>query len=289
MAKITQKQFIERAIIVHGDGYLYDEVDYIKSSVKIIINCREHGAFEQTPNSHLSGAGCPSCSGNRKKNTADFIRNAISVHGNKYDYSKTEYSGNHKKVTITCIRHGVDFEQEAKSHLSGCGCKLCGIESSNMNSSIGYDEFVIRSIDKHGMKYSYHKATYINVKEKVLITCKLHGDFWKTPDKHMRGQGCPSCSKFGFDQTKMATVYFLIGDNGIKVGVTNNLKQRMSQLSRYTPFQFDMIRNVITKGTEAMRLEKYFHNKYESAGLTGFDGATEWLKYSKPLMDEIMK
>ena len=192
-------------------------------------------------------------------------------------------------MTITCIRHGVDFEQEANSHLNGCGCKLCGIESSNINSSIGYDEFVIRSIDKHGMKYSYHKVTYINVKEKTRITCELHGDFWKTPDKHMRGQGCPACSKFGFDQTKLATVYFLSGDGFIKVGVTNNLSQRLSQLSRYTPFDFFLLKKTNILGRDAMKIEKSFHKKYESAGLTGFDGATEWLKYSKPLMDEIMK
>ena len=43
-----------------------------------------------------------------------------------------------------------------------------------------------------------------------------------------------------------------------------------------------------TTGEEAAAIEKYYHNKYESAGLYGFDGATEWLKYSTELMNEIM-
>lgn len=289
MAKITQQKFIDNAMMVHGDRYDYSDVSYTKTAVKVIINCRVHGPFLQTPNSHCNGAGCPSCSGNRKKNTYDFIRQAITVHGNKYDYSKTQYYGNHKKLIITCIRHGVDFEQEANSHLNGYGCKLCGIESSNINSSIGYDEFVRRSIKRHGMKYSYHKESYFNVKEKSRITCENHGDFWKAPDKHMRGQGCPACSKFGFDQTKIATVYFLSGDGFIKAGVTNNLPQRMSQLSRATPFDFILLNKIKITGCDAIKIEKSFHKKYESAGLTGFDGATEWLRYSSELMTEIMK
>ena len=35
-----------------------------------------------------------------------FIYKAKLIHGNKYDYSKTEYINAHTKVCITCPEHG---------------------------------------------------------------------------------------------------------------------------------------------------------------------------------------
>lgn len=46
---------------VHGDRYDYSKVEYVKSLQKVTIICPDHGEFEQTPNSHLSGSGCPQC------------------------------------------------------------------------------------------------------------------------------------------------------------------------------------------------------------------------------------
>jgi len=39
-------------------------------------------------------------------NTSDFIKKAIEVHGNKYDYSKAKYINSKTKVTIICPEHG---------------------------------------------------------------------------------------------------------------------------------------------------------------------------------------
>lgn len=53
--------------------------------------------------------------------------NCSKVHGNKYDYSKSEYIDSYKKVTIICPEHG-EFSQLALSHLRGIGCPKCGYE-----------------------------------------------------------------------------------------------------------------------------------------------------------------
>lgn len=45
----------------------------------------------------------------------------------------------------------------------------------------------------HNDKYDYSKVTYVNAVTRVCITCPDHGEFWQTPDKHMRGGGCPRC------------------------------------------------------------------------------------------------
>jgi len=63
--------FIERANKVHNSRYCYDEVDYIKNTLKITIKCKEHNnVFTQTPSLHLRGyLGCKGCSVQKRKHT----------------------------------------------------------------------------------------------------------------------------------------------------------------------------------------------------------------------------
>lgn len=61
---------------------------------------------------------------NKRKTTEQFIKEARDKHGDKYDYSQTEYLSAHTKLTIICPKHG-PFTQEAKSHLRGNKCPKC--------------------------------------------------------------------------------------------------------------------------------------------------------------------
>ena len=54
-------EFIEKSQLVHGERYDYSKVEYISSVPKVIITCRRHVDFEQSPNCHLQGHGCPFC------------------------------------------------------------------------------------------------------------------------------------------------------------------------------------------------------------------------------------
>lgn len=56
-----------------------------------------------------------------RKTKEQFIADAISVHGDKYDYSNVEYKTNATKVCIICPRHG-EFWQTPNDHLRGRGC-----------------------------------------------------------------------------------------------------------------------------------------------------------------------
>lgn len=59
--KLTTKEFIRRARQVHGNRYDYSKVKYEGSHKKVIIICREHGEFEQTPGNHIHGQNCRKC------------------------------------------------------------------------------------------------------------------------------------------------------------------------------------------------------------------------------------
>jgi len=57
-----KEEFISKAKEVHGDRYDYSKISYTNNKCKINIVCPHHGIFSQSPNSHLSGSGCPGCS-----------------------------------------------------------------------------------------------------------------------------------------------------------------------------------------------------------------------------------
>lgn len=123
----TLDSFIKKARVKHGDEYDYSLVEYIDSIHKVKIICPEHGVFEQTPAMHLSENGCPKCGiikAHPFKDTETFIADARRIHGDKYDYSKTEYISVFKPITIICPKHG-DFSQTPNSHLHGHGCPRC--------------------------------------------------------------------------------------------------------------------------------------------------------------------
>jgi len=191
------KEFIRKAREVHGDTYDYSKVEYVNNKTKVIIICKEHGNFEQTPDSHLRGCGCPKCgiekrATNRRSSTDEFINKAHEIHGYKYDYSKVEYKKAIEKVIIICKEHG-NFEQVPNSHLNGSGCPTCADETRNVKKTTTTDEFKTKAQEIHGYKYDYSKVEYVNCKSKVIMLCNEHGEFEQTPDDHLQGRGCNKC------------------------------------------------------------------------------------------------
>lgn len=55
------QDFITKAREVHGDTYGYSFVNYKGGKKKVLLECKQHGTFCQTPSDHLAGKGCPRC------------------------------------------------------------------------------------------------------------------------------------------------------------------------------------------------------------------------------------
>jgi len=138
----------------------------------------------------------------RRKN---FINKAIQLYGYKYDYSKVKYKNSQTKVIITCKIHG-DFEQIPNSHLLGCGCKKCGRIEQIKTQLFTVDEFILKANNVHNNFYDYSKVEYINSRTKVIITCKIHGDFKQVPTSHFYGFGCKKCSSIKRSEKQIFTV-----------------------------------------------------------------------------------
>ena len=194
----TTEIFIERAKEKHGDIYDYSLVNYKSSQENIIIICKKHGEFPQKPNNHLQGDGCKRCSseklGNLSRKTLEqFIKDAINLHGDKYDYSKVIYETTHTDVIIICKKHG-DFLLCPSAHLRGRGCQTCGIQRRNDNNRFTTEIFIEKANKKHNNQYDYSKVEYVDSQTKVIIICEEHGEFPQQPNSHLQGYGCNLCA-----------------------------------------------------------------------------------------------
>jgi hypothetical protein len=134
---LSGEAFIKKAKKVHGNKYDYSKVKYINNRTKVIIGCPIHGDFLQKPNIHTDkgGCGCPICGKKTTKDkttktTDNFIKEAESIHGDRYTYHNTIYKNNKTNVKITCPIHG-DFLQMPYNHLSGMGCRKCADDHRN--------------------------------------------------------------------------------------------------------------------------------------------------------------
>lgn len=196
--KVTTEQFIERAKKVHGEDYDYSLSEYKKNNEKIIILCKQHGEFKKTLSTHIKGEGCPKCSrdlkSKRDTHTKEyFVEKAKKTHGDKYDYTNSEYTHSNAKIGIVCKEHG-EFIQVANNHINGNGCPKCGIAETIKKVSLDTSSFIKKAIEKHGNEYDYEKVEYIQSTKKIIIPCKIHGDFRQVPTTHLAGSGCNKCS-----------------------------------------------------------------------------------------------
>jgi len=191
----NKEKFIEKAKKIHNNKYDYSLTEYINSKTKIKIICSEHGIFEQQPNHHISGHGCKYCGyintiNKQSLNKEKFIKKAIKIHNNKYDYSLVEYINSKTKVKIICSEHGV-FEQRPSFHIhKKQGCPKC----CKSGILLTINEFIKKSKIIHNNKYDYSLVKYKNAQTKVEIICLKHGIFTQRPALHMyQQQGCPIC------------------------------------------------------------------------------------------------
>jgi hypothetical protein len=78
-----------------------------------------------------------------------FVKEAISIHGDKYNYSNIEYINKSVKVRLICSKHG-QFEIAPFNHLRGAGCQKCGRETRAKKCTLPNEEFIRRLQVIHG-------------------------------------------------------------------------------------------------------------------------------------------
>lgn len=99
-----------------------------------------------------------------RKTKEQFIETSLSVHGNKYDYSKVEYTSNKHKVCIICSIHG-EFMQTPNDHIGNHGCRKCAEENHmnyNMKDSLS-EENKNKPLDLYIINLTSYDESFIKV------------------------------------------------------------------------------------------------------------------------------
>lgn len=223
--KLTTEEFINRARKIHGDKYDYSKVQYTKNNIEVIITCPIHSDFKQTPNKHLIGHGCDKCGketahNKLRKSQEQFINECKQIHGDRYDYSITEYNGSSDCINVICPIHGL-FTLQANHHLEGQGCSKCKksrvkVSKRETKKVTSLENFIKQSTIIHQGKYMYDKSIYKGTKTPLIITCPIHGDFLQSPSQHLQGYGCDMCGRNKISQHKLMTTEEFITKANVK-------------------------------------------------------------------------
>lgn len=194
--RVDLSTWLTRFKAAHGDHYDYSRlVPDISTSTKVPIVCPVHGVFHQKPQNHANGEGCPQCSPTYQDDTDSAIRKFVSVHGDRYDYSRVAYVASDQKVEIVCPRHGV-FEQTPDSHIQGKGCWHCGVEERfevSKTSKSAPEETVAQTLRDLGCEITRGylpgstKWHYDVIVESHKLVVEFNGTYWHSYPRTRRG------------------------------------------------------------------------------------------------------
>ena len=126
-------------------------------------------------------------------------------------------------MDIICKEHGI-FKQTPNTHTDKkSNCPTCsGCEQYTSTT------FIKKSKRIHGDYYSYDKVNYINLKNKVIITCPIHGDFKQLPSNHFK-YDCIKCT----GTLRLTKKEFIRRSNEIHGNLYNYSKVRYANVSTY--------------------------------------------------------
>lgn len=197
MAKAFTKEFVIKQFNdVHKGEYDYSLINYKNDETKIVILCKIHGKFKQSPSSHKKGSGCPLCG--RKKiglsqinSKEKFVEKVNKIHPNSFSFEKTIYQGAHKKLIVTCLKCKKDKKTSPVNlyYIEGCNC------CTKRKPKLRIQDIIIRFNKIHDEKYDYSLIKKTNSSRSLIkIICPHHGVFKQQIDTHLyKKSGCPKC------------------------------------------------------------------------------------------------
>jgi len=195
--KITQQEFLDRCLAIHGLKFNYSAAKYVNSHTKVSIKCNSCDySWDVTPSNFLNNhkrSGCPNCKrlnqiGRDNKTTDEIIVEIKLAHGDKFLYDQLVYINCNTKVVVGCKIHGY-FEKWPNDLKHGSGCPRCS------GNKIIPEEFINEMRFKHD-KFDFSKFVYTSAKVKSTVICSIHGEFLQNPNmlKNIRpNHGCRKC------------------------------------------------------------------------------------------------
>lgn len=314
-AKSRQMTEQQRSILIRrkaeglGFGFCGFSESWKGKDTKLVLLCGIHGVWRtSTMHSFMTHGGCPACGMQRTFKAVsktkrilddDWVERFLAT-GKYHDKISFKRQFNIERWIVSCEICASDvyasaglcngeFDANQQSLANGdlpCRCagtkRLTPMQRELQASMIAESE---------GYSFVGWDGEYENPKTRAIFNCPDHGNFKLRYDSFLyAGTRCTGCfGACGFQRDKPSYVYTLESECGayIKVGISNQPERRHKALAKATPFEFYATGVYQLSGADALNLETGAHRKFMSAGFTGFDGATEWLRYDPDIIQYI--
>lgn len=81
---------------------------YKKYQEKVKIICKKHGVFEQRPENHIKGDGCPECAKEKHEEIKQYYKDNFlqNCRDKGYDVSSITYVNASSMLSTICDKHG---------------------------------------------------------------------------------------------------------------------------------------------------------------------------------------
>lgn len=275
-------------LAIQADGW--DPTTVTKGSkLKKQWKCEIGHTWIASVGARSGGTGCPVCS-NRKilvgYNDLATTNPKIAAQADGWDPTLVSKGHNKKKQWRCSLGHSYFATVNQRSH-HDTGCPIC----AGKKVLIGFNDLATTRPDLAAEADGWDPTSVTRGSNRKVKWRCLQGHNWKTsPTDRLRGEGCPTCSKSGFDPNKEGWLYLVYHEewDQIQVGLTNSPENRLID-HRRTGFDSVLDIRGPMEGAVAQDLErKILHAlkkrqaKFSNiSGSKKFDGYSEaWTKQS---------
>lgn len=281
---ISREEYERRILAIcetKGYDFLGFAGEWKGAKTRVALRCLHDGHEWDVRIANLQqGKGCPKCSTSSKRlSQCEVIKRLEALSGITFiGFVGGEHVNHNTRCSVscdTCYHKWSPSYDNLVNH--GTGCPKCAGKYTPTT-----EEAIKRINNLPNVKLNFFiTGKFIGGKTHCNVTHTECGHTWETRYNNLvnYGTGCPKCAKTGYNPDKSGTLYFLRSTTRdiVKIGITNKPEQRIKQLTRGTPFEFNVIAQVTSEdGAYIASLERVAHDLFPSANLTGFDGATEW-------------
>ena len=194
---ISLKKFLEKSKSSHPENF--DEYDYSLITEEVFSKNRKNlpiihkkcgNIFHQSMYNHMDGANCPFC---LNESNQERIKKAKEKFGDKFDYSKANFSNKIKPTDIFCNECKKWFKMSYTVHInSKLGCSNCYLKTIVHDTK----SFIEKANRVNHNMYDYTGIEYKGAYEIIYTRCKRCGNtFPVLTYAHLNGSGCPICNR----------------------------------------------------------------------------------------------
>lgn len=166
------ENFMNKALKIHGNKYIYSKVNYIDQYTPVTIICPEHGEFQQVPKDHIRKdrpSGCPKCLLKSQYILYNKICECFPSIDIKYEYSP-EWLGL-QRFDIYIPKYNIAIEYNGKQHyvpIKFFGGEI-GLQNTQERDKLKRDKCKNNNCTLFELPYNYKENDFQNLVNSINL------------------------------------------------------------------------------------------------------------------------